>query len=201
MIDDVAICVDVLNNVLERYGLPKIDISLYRKGFCFPVRQFYERLGFDFSRQSYQQIADEYIELYRQRQSLCQPHPGTVEVLQWCQDNGFCQHILSAYQQALLEEAVERLRLAGFFAKIVGNTDHLAGGKLQQGQEMFRQLDIDPSEVLLIGDTTHDYEVASSLKTDCILIGQGHQDPSRLRSCPVPVLASIRQVPRYLGRP
>ncbi|MDH7598004.1 MAG: HAD family hydrolase [Sedimentisphaerales bacterium] len=199
LIDDVAVCVRVLNLILDQYGLPSITIERYRREFCFPVERFYQNLSFDFARSPYQQIADQYIELYKAFQQQCRLHTGAVDVLQWSKRLGIGQSILSAYKQGLLEEAVKRFGIADYFAMVVGNTDHLAIGKIDQGRSLLGGLGLDPSQVVLIGDTTHDYQVASSIGVECLLFCQGHQDPSRLRSCPVPVLTSLKQIPGFIA--
>ena len=49
-------------------------------------------------------------------------------------------------------------------------------------------------QTLLIGDTIHDYEVASGIGADCVLISTGHQDELRLKELKIPVLKSINEV-------
>ena len=39
---------------------------------------------------------------------------------------------------------------------------------------------LNAKEVLLIGDTDHDFEVAKALEVDCLLISHGHHCHSRL---------------------
>ena len=49
LIDDAWLCVEILNNILEKRGLNAITIDDYREHFTFPVRDYYVKLGFDFS--------------------------------------------------------------------------------------------------------------------------------------------------------
>ena len=49
-------------------------------------------------------------------------------------------------------------------------------------------------KVLLIGDTTHDFEVARELEIDCILVSHGHQDKERLTQHGVPVFDSFNEL-------
>lgn len=199
LLDDVAVCVEVLNDVLCSYGLPAIDIDSYTKGFCFPVQRFYEQLGFDFSRIPYQQVADRYIQLYQVKQAQCQLHTGATDVLQWVRRQGMTQSVLSAYNQRLLELAIRSRNLKGLFEWILGNPDHLAYSKESQGRQLLSQIGLPAKQIVLIGDTTHDYQVANSLAIDCVLIAAGHQAPYRLQRCRAPMLGSISQVPRYLA--
>ena len=42
-----------------------------------------------------------------------------------------------------------------------------ANSKLDAGRVMLKSLDVEPGELLLIGDTIHDFEVASELGCSC----------------------------------
>ena len=41
---------------------------------------------------------------------------------------------------------------------------------------------LDPKQTLMVGDTSHDAEVARELGVDCVLIAQGHQAIERLEN-------------------
>ena len=46
LVDDSEFCASVVSAVLEEWNLPVIDRLAYRRQFRFPVREFYEELGF-----------------------------------------------------------------------------------------------------------------------------------------------------------
>jgi phosphoglycolate phosphatase len=200
LLDDAAVCVQVLNTLLARHGKPQTTLAQYRAAFGFPVEDYYRKLGFDFTVQSYDALADEYIELYRQRQFDCPLHDGASEALDRCLQAGVTQSVLSAYQQDLLNEAVARFGLSSYFIQLAGRRDYFAQGKVAEGRRLLQDLDLDPSRVVMVGDTSHDAEVSHSLGVDCVLVGRGHQDPARLKGCGCPVLDSIRHVPALLAR-
>ncbi len=49
-------------------------------------------------------------------------------------------------------------------------------------------------EVLVIGDTTHDYEVARAMGAHCVLLNWGHHGPEKLSRCGVAVFDSLADV-------
>ena len=57
-----------------------------------------------------------------------------------------------------------------YFERVIGLENHYAFGKIENGKRWLEELNYSPREVLLIGDTVHDYEVASELNIDCLLI-------------------------------
>jgi len=194
LIDDTALCVEILNHSLRAYNLPEVTEDGYRADFDFPVRDYYERLGFDFSRYSFEKIAADWIAEYEARQFSCPLQPHAEEVLESLASNGFVQAILSAYHQGLLEKVVAHFQLTGFFKEIVGLTDYYAHGKSETGKQLLLDLNCPPSQALLIGDTTHDHAVASELGIDCLLIADGHQPRTKLETSGRPVLDSLAQI-------
>lgn len=200
LLDDVHTCVEVLNTLCRQYQKGPTTYAYYRQEFDFPVERFYETLGFDFSRESYQQVAEDYIALYTQRQQACPLHAHTQATLEKCRTLGLDQSILSAYHQSLLQDIVRHFGIADYFDQIAGLSDLHAKSKVEVGRELIQRIKVNPSKTLLIGDTTHDYEVAQALGTDCVLIHNGHQAPERLQACGTPVLDSLNQIPDWLTR-
>ena len=64
----------------------------------------------------------------------------------------------------------------------------------QAGKQMLKILDIEPGDLLLVGDTIHDFEVASELGCSCILVSHGHQSDERLKSTGVLVIEDLAQL-------
>ena len=46
LLDDVQVCVDTMNAMLEKRGLPLLDTARYREIFTFPVQEYYRAAGF-----------------------------------------------------------------------------------------------------------------------------------------------------------
>ncbi len=58
LLDDVELCVDALNRLLEKHAYPqRYDRDQYRAIFGFPIEEYYVRAGFDFSRHSFAMLA------------------------------------------------------------------------------------------------------------------------------------------------
>jgi phosphoglycolate phosphatase len=201
LLDDSWVCVEILNSLLVQYGKPTTTHEAYLKEFGFPVASYYEHMGFDFSKDPFDAISDEYIARYSTRQYECRLHEGGETVLKTLQHRGIRQSILSAYHQEYLAEAVTRFRIDQFFEHIKGRSDHYAASKIDAGHELLQKLDLPPEQTLLIGDTLHDLEVAQALGSQCILISQGHQNADRLADAGVPVVSGISHIPDQIRTP
>ena len=52
LLNDAWLFVDIMNGVLSNRKLPLITVDDYRKLFCFPVKDYYKKLGFDLENES-----------------------------------------------------------------------------------------------------------------------------------------------------
>jgi phosphoglycolate phosphatase len=84
--------------------------------------------------------------------------------------------------------------LKGFFENIAGLDDYYAHGKINIGKKLLKNLNTSPDKILLIGDTTHDYEVSRQMGIDCVLLPAGHQSKRRLLACGAKVCDSFEEL-------
>ncbi len=194
LLDDAWLCVEILNDITRKYNKGPVTFGQYRSEFDFPVKDYYRNIGFDFTVESFETVANEYITEYNRRRFECNLNSDAVNVLRICSKAGVTQSILSAYQQTRLEEAVAHFQITGFFTKLFGLNDYYAAGKIENGKRLIEQLDCRANHVLLIGDTTHDYEVAESIGADCVLLTCGHQSKQKLLTCKTTTLDNLTQI-------
>jgi phosphoglycolate phosphatase len=198
--DDTWLCTEINNHMLQRRGLPLIDPTLYRAKLCFPVDQYYCQLGFDYSTDPYKVLAEEFIAEYARRRFECDLQPGARELIAEFQTLEIQQAVLSAYEQKALLEATDHFKLTAFFDDIVGLNDIYAAGKVENGLKYIDGLDTDtdPGQVLFIGDTLHDFEVANAMGVPCVLVANGHNSRSRLELSGAAVFDDLAGVRRHL---
>ena len=84
--------------------------------------------------------------------------------------------------------------LEGYFENVVGLNDYYAVSKADAGKELLGNINLPAEQILLIGDTTHDYEVASHMGIDCVLLPAGHQSKQRLIDCGAKVCNSFDEL-------
>lgn len=194
IIDDVDLCVELINWLLKERNLKTISKDEYKNIFTIPVKNYYAALGFDFEKESFEIIGRKWIEEYERRKFECKAYPGIVEVMEKIKNLGIGQSILSAYSQHTLEEMADHFGLTQYFSHIVGLDNIYAAGKLHLGQQLIKKLGNGKGETLMIGDTEHDFEVATEMGADCILLSSGHYDRKRLETLGVKVIDSIGEL-------
>lgn len=198
MLDDLGACINVMNRVLGRRGLPELDSEKYREIFGFPVRDYYEKLGFDFTAEPFERISVEYIDDYRKESLSASLREGCIQVLEYIKVQGIHQVVLSASQKEDLVRQVGYYGVLGYFDNLLGLDNCHAASKIEIGREWLEKSGIGKEEALLIGDTRHDFETASELGCDCILMSCGHQSEERLSGLGAPLICSLEEVKGYL---
>jgi phosphoglycolate phosphatase len=131
---------------------------------------------------------------YERRKYECNLYNGVIELLNKIEKLGIGQSILSAYSQHTLNELVDHYRLKKYFTHVVGLDNIYAASKMHLGKDLMKHLGNGKGETLLIGDTVHDFEVASEIGADCVLISSGHQSKKILLECGVKVCDSILEL-------
>jgi phosphoglycolate phosphatase len=187
LLDDISICLDSMNSMLALRRLPQLTADHYRSVFTFPVAQYYRSIGFDFDNESFDTVAMEFMDRYFSRLPAATLHEGAENLLEFIRSSDIRQCILSAMEHQALAESVKKLGIQKYFSRILGIDDHFAHGKSAIARRLLDEAGIPSGEVLLVGDTLHDHEIADDLGCHCVLIAHGHQSRERL-------IASGRQV-------
>jgi phosphoglycolate phosphatase len=194
LLNDLDFCISTINQLLKKRRLSLLNKNTYKEVFSFPVQDYYRAIGFDFSREDFSVPAKEFIDLYNNGVHSCQLHTQAIEVLRCFQQNEIRQFVLSAMKQNMLERTLKANGIFGFFDGVAGLSNHYAVSKVERGEQLLKKFKLDKSTTTIIGDTTHDYEVAQALGLNCILIADGHQSRERLQKCGAKVIVSLNEL-------
>ena len=86
LLDDRWLCIEAINSVLKSRNMPLVSDKDYRNLFCFPVIEYYEKLGFDFTEERFP--IPEFLEYYKNRFEDCKLHKGAEFVLRKIYNSG-----------------------------------------------------------------------------------------------------------------
>lgn len=182
LLDDVSYAVSIMNTFLEEHSLPLIDKEHYRKIFDFPVLKYYQKLGFNFEKESFESLCHRFVDRFMNGIHSLPLIPEMKSLLQLLHSENYTQSILSATDQSNLDSMISHFSLNSTFKFVFGIDNKLADSKIDRGHELIKKSGICESKTVIIGDTLHDLDVARALNIDVVLISHGHQCPSRLRS-------------------
>lgn len=200
LFDDVEISVDTMNKMLEKTGYKnRIDLALYKDIFTFPVSDYYQKAGFDFSKDKFEDLAKIYVEVYTSLQFTAGLNDEAISTLERLKEQGYKQIIVSACEKNRLLNQVEKFKVKEYFDFVLGIDDDLAVSKASLAKKWFDGNNLDKNKALFIGDTVHDYEVAGDIGCDCVLVSCGHQSKRVLEKTNAPILDKLSLIFDFLA--
>ena len=187
-----------VNKMLEERGLPTIpSIEYYREIFDFPIIDYYKGLGFDFDKESYEDVlAPMWVELYNQNAKNSKLVDGVAEVIDEISRIGLGQAVISACEQGMLDRYLKELGVYGYFDEVRG-LDNIHAGSKTHIARAWRARNPE-AKILFVGDTTHDAETARVMEGDCILFCGGHQSRAKLEATGLPVIESMNELLSFI---
>ncbi len=198
LLDDAHVCASAVNRLKLTRGLPLESFEAYRNSISYPVIEYYKACGFDLSQEPYAALCDDFAQAYAafaddalEGKGLTtgqkvRIHPDVVAVLQSGLDAGLSHAIVSASDETTLFRQVEEQGLSAYFVSVVGRSDNHGGTKDHLVKAWVEASGYHRDEILLVGDTEHDYEAAVAAGIRVALIADGHVSSPRLKRCRVP---------------
>lgn len=152
-------------------------------------------MGFSIDGEEYQRLVCDYWELYKSNSKGIPLMPGVLDVLNSLNQKQIKQYILSASDRRMVLDQISAYGIRHFFEDIIAPQDGYALGKVELAKQWMSDKNIPSSNVIMIGDTLHDYETAKAIKVDCALVNKGHQNLSALAPAPsIMVFDSISEL-------
>ncbi|MCM1285150.1 MAG: HAD family hydrolase [Acetobacter sp.] len=199
LFDDIKISIDTINEMLKVKNYQHtIDEKKYKEIFCFPVVEYYKNAGIDLNKHSFEEMAAIYIERYDEKQKSCCLFKNAEKTLKALNENGINQLVISVSEKERLEKQIRRFGIVQYLSAVLGADDYYAVSKVDIAKKYFCENNINAHEVLFAGDTVHDYEVASAVGCDCILISAGHQCENVLEQTGTVIIDDIEKILGYI---
>ena len=184
LVDDAWLFTKIINTMLSNHGLKKISINDYRNVFCFPIEKYYRRLGFNFEITPFDFLSNEFISHYNRHKYQAKLYSGVNKLLKKIQSRKIDMCLLSAQNHSSLIELSKYYGIHSIF-KVVQGTDNInARGKSGLAKKIISLFDYESEEVLFIGDTNMDVDLASENSTKILALTCGHQSSHRFPRLP-----------------
>ncbi len=199
LLDDTELCYQIANEMRLERGMESMrGIEEYRSHFTFPVVEYYKRMGYTFEQEPFEEISKQFVSLYAERFPACPLQPCAEDALAAVLARGARQVLLSATGQDKLNEQVLHFRLNRYFERVIGGQNNLAHGKADYAVDFLHESGVEPARALFVGDTDHDFEIASSIGCGCALLVPGHQTREHLSTLGATLIESLCEVPALL---
>lgn len=192
IVDDVKLGVNCINQLIAKYlKRPPLKVREYQDIFTFPVKDYYEKVGFDFNTMDFKKLGNEWIELYDEGFKDVTVFEDVIALLEKAQNKGYRNVVISASKEDKLKSEIAYLNLSSYFEEILGIGDIYATSKLAIAQKWAKDK---KGELIFLGDSLHDEEVAKAIGARCYLISRGHQSKKVLQKGQSTIIDNLKEV-------
>jgi phosphoglycolate phosphatase-like HAD superfamily hydrolase len=200
LFDDFAVIVEVTDRVLRERGFAGATVDDYRTRYCRPIREFYGRLaGRPLADAEWLAVDREFHDGYEERMRECTLAAGALDLLRDWPVSGAAprtQSLLSMWHHHRLVEFTEELALTDRFVRIDGLTADAGSKKAESllrhlGALRTAGLELETSEIALIGDSLDDAHAAAAVGAACVLHTGGIDGAATLAGAGVPIVDSL----------
>lgn len=193
LLDDCAASLSCVNEMLDETGESHIDLEKYYLLMDTPIMKFYTGL-YGTNELDFDKISHSFQTSYEKRLKKIKLMPFAREALSRNKNLGIEQVIVTSAKADAVERLVCQYGIRDFFEDIIGADDHKAASKIERAAQYFNEKGYNKNRAMMVGDTLHDFETASALGIDCVLITKGHQGEKILKKCGCTVIDSLYEL-------
>jgi phosphoglycolate phosphatase len=147
----------------------------------------------------YREFADAYRGHFRARQDAMTLFPGARELLQDLHAAGHRLAVATGKSRRGLEHALDATALRPYFGATRCADETLPKPNPAMLLELMAQFASPPGQLLMIGDTSHDLEMARSARVDAVAVAYGAHPVAALRAlAPRACVASVEELRAWL---
>ncbi|MBX4191563.1 MAG: HAD family hydrolase [Candidatus Doudnabacteria bacterium] len=176
------------NAVRDEFGLKDTNLKEFQDQYDIPIKKYWLAAGFDeaqFDRES-DRIQKIFLDHYEPLEKICRTRSGVREIFEWLRSNAITICIFSNHPEGHIVKQSERLNLRDYLHTILGrDTSNSHMHKRSKGDKLHKfvtEQKLQPQEVLTVGDTTEEIDIAKTYGYTSVAITAGYQSVKRLKS-------------------
>ena len=196
VINDVDASVAAVNDMLTSRGLPTTTKTEYTDTVSLPLDKYYSGLGITDADMS--KLSQEFRKYCKKHENLINVFSDFYIVIEQAINLGIKNILISSLYNEFLFSDLEKHDLIKYFDKIIGMNDTLVGSKFENAKTYIKQNELNPNNILFVGDLISDAQIAKKLGAKCVLIPNGHNSKQRCLLQEVTVLESLKCLIKYL---
>lgn len=175
LVDSLEVALQVYRQLQAEHDLPPIDdpdrvrdlsLSQFLREFRFPVRRV-------------PVLFRAFLSEFRANMAAIPVHDGIPRTLEVLQQQGIRNAVISSNSNANIQSYFQAQNLSHFFEQVIGTSR--IQGKRRSIARAIRQLNLQPSEVLYVGDEVRDIEACHKVPIDIAAVEWGLNSAKALR--------------------
>jgi len=200
LMDSISTIVACMQATVDELGLPEIGDAAVRATIGLGLRETIDALYPDGGDDLFHRVVASYrrrwLGGFSDHQTL---FAGARETLEGLAEDGYWLAVATGKSRVGLDRDLERTGVRELF--LATRTVSESPGKPSPGMihEIFDELGVGPAEALIIGDTTHDLDMAHNAGAPAVAVtsGSGSEDELATRA-PLAILPSVNGLPGWL---
>ena len=198
LVDSHAAIAECMQEASRELGLPVPERERASHVIGLGLHEAMRIVAPDLPLQRYPQFIEAYRRQFRAREETMQPFPGMRELLAWLEETRILG-IATGKSRRGLDRALEATGLAGRFrASRCADETHPKPHPAML-LELMAELNFSRERVLMVGDTSHDLQMAAAAGVDAVAVSYGAHAREGLLACaPLGCVASVEELRRWL---
>jgi phosphoglycolate phosphatase len=175
--DNVEIVSEVVNQISARFGGPEISFEEFKREWEQPYMNFWHKylphMALAEEMAAYEAVYPEVI-----KKMPRQAYPKIIEVVKEIKEAGKEMVVLTSDLDYNVAAEIEIFGLSGIFGEIICGVHD----KTESLRNLVAHKKYDPSEVIFIGDTTHEITAGREIGTQTMAVTWGIQSEKKLKA-------------------
>lgn len=186
LLADISAILEGANMQMKALKRPPITIAKYREHHDVPLSHFYKNLGIDEAQYKANAIdmSRRFHAFYEPRVARARTRGGARQLLETLKNKNIRLVLLSNHTMEGIYLQTERLKLSHYFEAILANENiHIAHkvGKQDRLALYLQSKEIQPDQVVIVGDTVEEVRIGKNLGLKSIAITGGFNSRKRLK--------------------
>lgn len=197
LVDSAPGIVQCMKELIAELGYPGELLEQWSQMVGIPLLHQMEKLFPEKDSAFHEELATLYRRKYDGRViDICPPFPGLQDMLEQLRARDMFVTIATSKRRHLVEEVLVHHDLTKYFNLIVGAQDVSNHKPHPESVHItLNSLKVDPSEVVVIGDSTYDLDMARNAGVDAIGVTTGVHTSERLKtSSPTHIVGGLHEV-------
>ncbi|NOY70963.1 MAG: HAD-IA family hydrolase [Gammaproteobacteria bacterium] len=197
LIDSEARIIESMQIASERRGLIAVGDDDIRHVIGLELNQAIRQLYGDIASDLIEQVADIYREHYVYQSKIATPlFSGALETLTHLQNQGYEMAVATGKGRRGLDSAMEESELQSYFTTTRCADETRSKPHPQMLEEILLELNVKPSDAVMIGDTHYDMKMAQAANIPAVAVSYGVQKKQNLmRHNPIACIDCITILP------
>ncbi len=199
VVDSTITIAQAIQKSCEDLGLqaPSLEASKYVIGLG--LQSALAHVAPDLPKERIPELVDRFRHYYLARDQFLRPFEGVIELLTWLDQSKVPLAVATGKSRKGLERALDATATRSYFSATRCADESDPKPSPTMVYELCEELGIDPTNTLVVGDTSHDLEMAASAGASAVAVSYGAHPREHLEAFnPLACLASVPELDLWL---